>query len=114
MKLQLFFYLLLTLSILGGSTAVESEEAVISKDFETGSISPWVDQSSPGLAWTIQSSDNDIPKSPNGDKYLAVTLNEGVRSGRAVLRSPAFTASSDDFIRFDLWIEQGSSLKVLI
>ena len=106
--------------ILFDSTTVR---VILEQDFESGTLSPWYDESSGAVYWHIE--DHISPAEPNlpapsqtsGKKYLRATRNpEQLESGLVIFRSPKFTAAPGDRVTFDFWIRsrrtQGNTLDV--
>ena len=94
----------------------------VSNDFESGTMSPWFDQSPARVNWRVEQLtsptevDSPAPRPPNGTQFLRATRNADLASGLAVLRSPVFTALPGDKVRFAFWIRsrqpQANNLEV--
>ena len=120
------------LSLLGLATVRVSADPVkidpwlarifVSNDFESGTMSPWFDQSPARVNWRVEQLtsptevDSPAPRPPNGTQFLRATRNADLASGLAVLRSPVFTALPGDKVRFAFWIRsrqpQANNLEV--
>jgi hypothetical protein len=97
-------------------------QILVTNDFESGTMSPWFDQSPAKVNWRVEdfSSPAEVnspaPAPATGTKYLRATRNSNLTSGLAVLQSPVFTALPGDKVRFSFWIRsqqpQGSNLEV--
>jgi hypothetical protein len=95
---------------------------LVTSDFESGTMSPWFDQSPAKVNWRVEDFNSPAevnspaPAPATGRKYLRATRNSNLTSGLAVLQSPVFTALPVDKVRFSFWIRsqqpQGSNLEV--
>lgn len=78
-------------------------------DFESGSLSPWNEESVGDARWLIEDynsplePDQPAPSPSSGSKYLRVQRPAGT-SGQAVLRSSPFTVEPGDEFSFNFWI----------
>ena len=85
------------------------QRALAVNDFESGTTSPWNDESAADVRWTIETNnspletDQPAPNPVSGQRYLRVTRPPGT-SGNAVLRSDTFTASPSDQFTLSFWI----------
>lgn len=96
--------------------------ALYENDFESGSATPWFDESWGNVKWQVEnySSPSEInspaPPLSSGTSYLRATRNAALSSGLAVLSSPIVTLHPGDSISFDFWIQsknpQGNTLEV--
>lgn len=96
---------------------------MLDNDFESGSISPWMDESPGNVDWQIEKfsspseTNSPVPPQSSGGSYLRATRNAYLSSGLAVFSTPNFTAYPGDKVSFDFWIRskypQGNSLEVL-
>ena len=83
--------------------------ALALNDFESGTTSPWNDESAADVRWAIETNDapfevdQPAPNPVSGRRYLRVTRPPGT-SGNAVLRSDTFTASPSDQFTLSFWI----------
>lgn len=97
-------YIILLLGILNACNSCADT------DFETGTISPWVEESNShenGPHWIIEDSASDCchnpaPRPSHGSKYLR--LRQGKFFGVTALRSPPFRANPGDAVSFSYWI----------
>jgi len=97
-------------------------QMLVTNDFESGTTSPWFDQSPAKVNWRVEDFyspaevNSPAPAPAAGRKYLRATRNSNLTSGLAVLQSPVFTALPGDKVRFSFWIRsqqpQGSNLEV--
>ena len=95
---------------------------LVTSDFESGTMSPWFDQSPAKVNWRVEhfnspaEVNSPAPAPASGTKYLRATRNSNLTSGLAVLQSPVFTALPGDKVQFSFWIRsqqpQGSNLEV--
>ena len=100
----------------------KAARAAVDNDFETGSASPWFDESPGYVNWRVEDHSKPMevnspaPQPMTGTKYLRATRNADLLSGLAVLKSPVFTASPGDRVSFDFWIRskrpEGNNLEV--
>ena len=87
-----------------------SARYLLTSDFESGSLSPWFDQSPGQVQWKIESyetpfeTNSPVPQPLNGSKYLRAVRNVNLQSGTAIFSSPVFTALPGDQISFSFWI----------
>ena len=87
-----------------------SARYLLTSDFESGSISPWFDQSPGQVQWKVESyetpfeTDSPVPQPFNGTKYLRAVRNANLKSGTAILSSHLFTVLPGDQISFSFWI----------
>ena len=94
---------------------------LLSSDFESGSMSPWFDQSPSSVNWRIDRSNPilipTVPQPANGVTFLSLTRNANNDAGLAILKSPIFTALPGDQVNFTFWIRSrhplGNSLQVI-
>jgi len=96
---------------------------LLDRDFESGSMSPWYDESPAYVTWRVEDvttpseADYPAPRPLNGTKYARATRNANLQSGLAVLRSPLFTAMPGDTVTFDFWIRskrpEGNTLELV-
>lgn len=96
--------------------------ALIDNDFESGSTSPWFDESPANVKWRVEDVssplevDSPAPKPATGTSYLRATRNADLSAGLAVFSSPVFTANPGDKVSFDFWIRSrrtgGNNLEV--
>ena len=97
-------------------------QTLVTSDFESGTMSPWFDQSPAKVNWRVEyfyspaEVNSPAPAPASGTKYLRATRNSNLTSGLAVLQSPVFTALPGDKVQFSFWIRsqqpQGSNLEV--
>lgn len=100
-----------------------SARYLVSSDFESGTMSPWFDQSPGQVNWQVENFDSPFetnsptPQPLNGTKYLRAVRNANLQSGTAILSSPLFTALPGDQISFSFWIRsrrlQTNTLEVI-
>ncbi|XP_032790592.2 uncharacterized protein LOC116927654 [Daphnia magna] len=78
-------------------------------DFESGTTSPWIDESAADAKWLIEDftapfdPTQPAPTPSSGTKYLRVNRPAGT-SGQAVLRSEPFDVQPGDQFRLSFWI----------
>ncbi|KAI9550765.1 hypothetical protein GHT06_004550 [Daphnia sinensis] len=78
-------------------------------DFESGTTSPWIDESAADAKWLIEDfsapfdPSQPAPTPSSGTKYLRVNRPAGT-SGQAVLRSEPFIVQPGDQFRLSFWI----------
>ncbi len=78
-------------------------------DFESGAMSPWIDESAADARWVVEDFGSPIdatqpaPQPASGTKYLRVTRPAGT-TGQAVLRSEPFMVDPGDQITLNFWI----------
>ena len=70
----------------------------IDKDFEDGSVYPWIDDSTDGVSWVIQESSSILEV--NNNKHLRIKPSPESNFGVAILRSPTFIATPGDVVTF--------------
>ncbi|XP_046640131.1 uncharacterized protein LOC124321260 isoform X1 [Daphnia pulicaria] len=86
-----------------------SERVLQLSDFESGTMSPWIDESAADARWNIEDLSTPFdptqpaPTPPSGTKYLRVNRPTDT-SGQAVLRSEQFTVDPGDQLRLSFWI----------
>jgi len=93
---------------------------LLSSDFESGSMSPWFDQSPSSVNWRVERSNpiliRTVPQPANGVTFLNLTRNANNDAGLAILKSPIFTALPGDQVNFTFWIRSrhplGNSLQL--
>lgn len=72
---------------------------LLDNDFESGSMSPWYDESPGYVNWRVENfsspseTNSTSPKPSTGTNYARATRNADIASGLAVLHSPTFTAN---------------------
>ena len=95
---------------------------LLTRDFEDGTMAPWLDQSSGKVNWKLESFDSPSesispPPPLRGSSYLRVTRNGNLQSGLAILTSQVFTALPGDRLTFSFWIQsrhlQANTLEVI-
>lgn len=106
-----------------GSLDPRTTRSLLDNNFESGSMSPWYDESPAYVTWRVEDiqtpteADYPAPYPLSGFKYVRATRNADLLSGLAVLRSPLFTALPGDRITFDFWMRskrpEGNSLEVI-
>ena len=111
--LLLIFLVTYSMSVVdfyAGQLDPQSPRYFLSNDFESGTMSPWFDQSPGQVQWKVESyespfeTDSPAPQPLNGTKYLRSVRNANLQSGTAILSSPLFTALPGDQISFSFWI----------
>ena len=85
----------------------------LNNNFESGTLSPWIEQSKSVVKWKIENRTsawepgNAAPLPSNGTNYLRVNRGSSLAFGVAVLRSQVFTVapfSRDTTFSFSFWI----------